>query len=52
MLRLTRRGLETGFRVPRQPSTLPVRGVPGNRHSYRDFNVDFYRVRVLIVSIQ
>jgi hypothetical protein len=23
MLRLTRRGLETGFRVPRQPSTLP-----------------------------
>ena len=21
-----------------------VRGVPGNRHSYRDFNVVFYRI--------
>ncbi|MFZ5688103.1 MAG: peptidase U32 family protein [Bacillota bacterium] len=29
MLRLTRRGLETGCTVPRQTSTLPVRGVDG-----------------------
>ena len=35
-LGLTRRGLETGFREPRQPSTLPVGGAPGNRCIYPD----------------